>query len=143
MKEHRTVVVTLTSAWAWVLASHFKVLHQSFICNGKGTFRRSILYKDRSCKIYHLHNKYLVSRFTITVESSSAKCYLINCQVECLVKFFLAENQDLIFPFLNFCRIITNGIMAKLNRKGVNRKGGENRTQNIGFSFFFKYPHTR
>ena len=35
MKEHRTVVVTLTSAWAWLLASHFKVLHQSFICNGR------------------------------------------------------------------------------------------------------------
>ena len=32
MKVKRAIVVTLTSAWAWALASQFKVLRQSFFC---------------------------------------------------------------------------------------------------------------
>ena len=35
MKVQRTIVVTLTSAWALALVSHFKVLHQSFYFMGK------------------------------------------------------------------------------------------------------------
>ena len=39
----------LTLTWAWV--SHFKVLCQSFLCDGRGTDRRAILYKDRYCLV--------------------------------------------------------------------------------------------
>ena len=45
MKEQEVVVVTLT--WATVWASHFKVLRQSFLCDGQGDDRRAILYMDR------------------------------------------------------------------------------------------------
>ena len=38
----------LVSAWAWALASHFKVVHQSASCDGQGTVRRVILYAERS-----------------------------------------------------------------------------------------------
>ena len=50
-KVQGAIVVTLTLAlaWVWALASHFTVLHQSFICYGQGTVRRAILYGDRSC----------------------------------------------------------------------------------------------
>ena len=44
-------VVTLMLARAWALGSHFKVLQQSFLCDGQGT----ILHMDRSCFNAVLH----------------------------------------------------------------------------------------
>ena len=46
MKIQRVIFVTLMSGS--VLASHFKVLRQSFLCYGQGAVRRVVLYRYRS-----------------------------------------------------------------------------------------------
>ena len=46
MNVQRALVVTLMS----MLASHFKVLHQRFLCDGQGVVRQAILCANRSCK---------------------------------------------------------------------------------------------
>ena len=33
--------------WAW--PSHFKILHQSFSCDGQGAVRQTVLHRYRSC----------------------------------------------------------------------------------------------
>ena len=47
--KYRVLLLSLMLALAWIWASHFKVLHQSFLCDGQGADRQAILYEDMSC----------------------------------------------------------------------------------------------
>ena len=47
MKVQGAVSVTLTFASG--LESHFKLLRQSFLCDGQGADRQAILSEDSSC----------------------------------------------------------------------------------------------
>ena len=46
-KVQGAFVVTLMLPLGWAWGSHFKVLCQSFLCDGQGADRRASLYEDR------------------------------------------------------------------------------------------------
>ena len=79
-KVQRAIVVTLT----WALASHFKVLRQSFFMLWA---RRAILYENRSClaRLYENTRNYcchpgIGMGFGVTLKSFMTKFFLCNGQ---------------------------------------------------------------